>query len=359
LFGLLTGCPLYFPLATALRLFHTTEMKILFFFFLTWLVKAAESANTDSAQMVEEFEQVDTAENENMESDAVMTESEESEEMKSRESANETWHIENKKLKGPAGFVLKYLPEQKKGLAVWHTNRGGRRRHNMLKPEWLKSWKKNKAADIVLQDFERDNKGRLYNRAKNKCLDAQRSHEDDLCFWNCHNGGNQQFWFEQWGDDGKKGAVHIHIGGNARNRRRHACVDMGGGRLYIHGCHNGDNQRWVKLVASTTTSTTTTTTVLETVSMMTASFPEKIEWIIHDVVKKRPVPGCSGKSYSTWYSEHKTGCKLTKGRRYKITCFDKLYNEGWAEGYLKIGKKKICDDFTWDQNKASKEITYP
>jgi len=332
-------------------------MKILFFFFLAWQIKASENANADSA-----MEEVETAENENMASDAMLMEAEENEEMESREASNETWHYVGKmlpkNLKKPAGFVLKYYPEQRKGLVHHHHWRGGRRRHWMLRPDWLR---KDKWA--VKQDFERVH-GRLWNRATNRCLDAQRAHEDDLCFWKCHNGGNQKFWFEAWGADKKLGATHIHIGGNARNRRRHACVDWGGGRLYIHGCHNGNNQRWAKRAATTTTSTTTTTTTttLVELKMITASFPEKIEWIIHDVTNKKkpkPVPSCNGKVYSTWYSEHKTGCRLTKGRKYRITCYDKMYKEGWAGGYLTIGRKKICHDYNWDAKKASKIVMYP
>jgi len=339
-------------------------MKILFVFVLAWQVKAAESANADSAQMVEDFEI------ENMESDAAMAE-EESEKVESGEGSNETWFYHGKWHKGKKlktahkkEFVLKYYPEQRQGLYLWHHNRGGRRRHWMLRPEWLKKSGK----ESVLQDFE-EKKGplkkgfKIYNRQTGKCLDAARDHEDDLCFWHCHNHGNQHFWFEAWGDDEKLGATHIHIGGNMRSRRRHSCVDMGGGRLYIHNCHTGNNQRWVIKAATTTTSTTTSTTTKVELKMITSSFPEKIEWIIHDITenirKPKPMPGCNGKVYTSWYSEHSTGCKLTKGRRYRITCYDKMYKEGWAGGYLKIGNKKICHDFHWGQKKSSKVVMYP
>jgi len=340
-------------------------MRILFFFFLTWIGKAAENAHTDLGQMAEKFEEVETAKNEKLASDSVMTEADESEE-------NVKWNGYYR------GFVLKYYPDPSKGLRIapelqirpynWGPERH-RRRHWTLKPWALKSWKdcKKPYYELSRQNFEYDSEKRIYNRLTKQCLHVHNEDDkdDDLTWWPCVSHHNpQKFWFGQYGEDGNfnQNAIHIFAEGRANSRRRRLCVDMGGGRLYLHPCHNGRNQRWLKSDAtttSTTTSTTTTTTVLEEVKLITASFPEKIEWIIDDVITKKPVPGCSGKAYSRWYSEHKTGCKLTKGRRYKITCFDKMYREGWAEGYLKIGKKKICNDFHWDQKKASKVVMYP
>jgi len=268
-----------------------------------------------------------------------------------------------------SGLVLKYYPDQRKGLMYksyrFPTNNYiHRRRHFTLKPEVLKSWKDSPTKwDIQYQTFDLDkDKKNIISRYLKNCLSVipEPKMDDDLEFSPCGRDREhrQKFWFGQYGDDKNiQNANHIFSEGGPNSRRRRLCVDMGGGRLYLHPCHNGGNQRWIKSYATTTS--TTTTTVLEKVRLITGSFPEKIEWIIHDLITKKPVPGCRGKAYSKWYSEHKTGCKLTKGRRYKITCFDKMYKEGWAEAYLKIGKKKICDDFHWDQKKASKVVMYP
>merc|ERR1719383_651030 len=85
---------------------------------------------------------------------------------------------------------------------------------------------------------------RFSNDYDHMCLDANTGVKNDLFFHPCHNGDNQKFWFETWGDDGKKGAAHLHIAGNMGRRRRNSCVDYGGGRFYTYGCHNGDNQRF-------------------------------------------------------------------------------------------------------------------
>merc|ERR1719412_2363516 len=72
------------------------------------------------------------------------------------------------------------------------------------------------------------------------------------------------------------------------------------------------------------------------VSMVTKTFPEKIEWVI----KKEKALMCNGNGFTSWYSALKTRCKLKAGT-YTLECKDK-YGEGWGGGYLKIKGKKYC-----------------
>jgi len=129
--------------------------------------------------------------------------------------------------------------------------------------------------------------------------------------------------------------------------------------LYIWGCHNGDNQRWKWKYATTTTSTSTTTTTTTKVSvrLVTEAFPEKMSWKIEDITNKKKITNvCKGKGFTTWYAETKLGCQLTKGRLYKVTCMDNMYKEGWAGGYMSIGKRKVCKNWAWDAGKSSKSV---
>lgn len=272
-----------------------------------------------------------------------------------QENASESWKLKDNKYilgVGRRRFRLVYYPDRgtQKGLTTSHAGErsgGGwrrrRRRHPYLKPQKLS---KAHSDDLYFL-------GNSIKIDRNyKCLDA--GHDNDLNWYNCHNGQNQVFWKERWGSDQKKNAWHLRIGGNRGNRRRRgACVDYGGGRLYIHGCHDGDNQRWIFQDP-----TTTTTTILFPVRMVTNSFPEKISWQIMDITKGKPkaVPGCSGSTYETWYANMKTDCKLRNGKRYKVTCRDNKYSEGWAGGYLKISNLKVCGNWAWNAKSKSKTV---
>jgi len=332
-------------------------MKALFFL-LAWQVNAAGAANKASAEIVEMLQEGETAENQGMVNEEAISESEEFER---RENSSEVWDYGKPNRQGPARrrFIIAYYPDQRKGITTNMWGRGGRRRHWAISPHWFQNNKNARKQDM--EWLPKHGGGhKIYNRASNKCLDSHGGHEDDLYWHSCHNGGNQHFWFETWGGDHARKAFHIHIGGNMKNRRRHACLDYGGGRLYIWGCHNGDNQRWRWKYATTTTSTSTTTTTTTKVSvrLVTASFPEKMSWKIEDITDKKKVKNvCNGKGFTTWYAETKLACQLTKGRLYKVTCMDKMYKEGWAGGYMSIGKRKVCKNWAWDAGKSSTSVT--
>lgn len=275
-----------------------------------------------------------------------------------QENASESWKKRgNNYVMGPSRrrFRLVYYPWRGTpyGLTSVHAGKrhnGGRwgrrrrRRHPYMKPQ--------KLSKAHSDDLYFWGNSHVRSDRTGLCLDA--GHDNDLNWYNCHNGQNQVFWQERWGHDQKKNAWHLRIGGNTGNRRRRgACVDYGGGRLYIHGCHNGDNQRWWYKSA-----TTTTTTILFPVRMVTNSFPEKISWQIMDITKGKPktVPGCSGDRYETWYANMKTHCKLRNGKRYEVTCRDNKYGEGWAGGYLKISNLKVCGNWAWNAKSKSKRV---
>jgi hypothetical protein len=85
--------------------------------------------------------------------------------------------------------------------------------------------------------------------------------------------------------------------------------------LYIHRCHNGNNQRW-KILRQTMR-----------VNIVTDTFPEKMSWKIEN--SKRKVV-CRGSGYSSWYSKFGTNCRLPTPHVYKVTCMDNSYQEGWG-----------------------------
>lgn len=204
-----------------------------------------------------------------------------------KENSSDAWVYGNRVTPGPSRrrFVVRYYPNLAKGITRHSWLRGGRRRHWALSPEPLLTGR-----GAQRQDLYWSGNSRWANDVDHMCLDAG-GQQNDLYWHPCHNGGNQQFWFEQWGGDAQRKAWHVHIGGNKGRRRRHSSVDMGGGRLYIHGCHNGDNQRFRHEAATTTTtstSTTTTTTKVAPVTMRTFMLPEKIEWINHASQQKGP-----------------------------------------------------------------------
>lgn len=269
-----------------------------------------------------------------------------------QENSSQAWKWQGGKWQRGGGdrrrFTLHYYPNQRTGIkdGPYFGRTRRRRRHPAMPPRTLP--KNGHAADL---HFCRNNRN-LCLDSNGKCLDA--GHDNDLYFHPCHNGGNQNFWLESWGEDRQRGATHIHVGGNMRNRRRHACVDYGGGRLYIYNCHNGNNQRFVQKIA-----TTTTTTRWFKVKMVTNSFPEKISWKIMDITKRgkpKAVRGCSGKGYEAWYTRLATGCKLRSHRKYQVQCQDTKYSEGWAGGYLLVDGKKICEDWAWNAKKRSKKV---
>lgn len=149
---------------------------------------------------------------------------------------------------GRRRFVIALYPSASAGITASMSWRGGRRRHQYIKKTTFTS-----GSNAELQDMFWDGK-RIKNDKTQKCLDCNTGHEDTLYWHSCHNGGNQQFWKESRKDDSSKGAYHLVIGGNMGRRRRGVCVDYGGGgRFYIHGCHNGDNQRFRFFDATTTT----------------------------------------------------------------------------------------------------------
>jgi len=242
-------------------------------------------------------------------------------------------------------FILGYYPNLATGLTRDVMGRGGRRRHWALRPNKLVGGR-----NAQKQDMYWSGNHRITSDWDNACLDSG-GHENDLYWHGCHNGGNQQFWLEQWGGDAARKAHHIHIGGNKgnRRRRRNQCVDYGGGRLYIHNCHNGDNQRWRWWDATTTTTTsttTTTTTKVFPVQVRTFMLPEKMEWKIMFHRKGGQKKVCSGGQYTSWYNTfNAAGCLLPPGK-YTLHCMDKR-GFGWSGGYIKIKGKVLCQDFLW------------
>jgi len=257
---------------------------------------------------------------------------------------------------GPARrrFVIEYYGSRGTAITRHSFIRGGRRRHWALRPTSLVKY----GPTAIYQDMYWSGNSRITSEWDHYCLDSG-GHENDLYWHGCHNGGNQQFWFEAWGGDAARKAAHLHIGGNKgnRRRRRHQCVDWGGGRLYIHNCHNGDNQRFVWKYATTTTSTsTTTTTTTKVVPVVVKTFmlPEKIEWKIMRHNKKKQKQVCKGGKYSTWYNEFASGCALPPGT-YTLHCMD-AKGYGWSGNYIKIKGKALCKDFAWGGKE--KKVTF-
>jgi hypothetical protein len=79
--------------------------------------------------------------------------------------------------------------------------------------------------------------------ARGKCLDYHTGN-GNLYFHTCHGGSNQLFYFEpyRW-----SGGVPKSRGSAARIKSRYSnskCIDYGGGTLYMHNCHGGDNQKF-------------------------------------------------------------------------------------------------------------------
>merc|ERR1719410_405515 len=265
--------------------------------------------------------------------------------LESGENSSDAWETWKKPFgKGPnrRRFVIAYYPNLHTGINTNMFWRGGRRRHQAIKPREFQ-----RGQSAGQQDMYWDH-GRIKNDGIQRCLDANRHHQDALYWHSCHNGGNQKFWTETRSGDRERNANHIVIGGNMGRRRRKSCVDYGGGRIYIHGCHNGDNQRFRFMPATTTTSTstsTTTTTTVIPVMMKTFMLPEKIEWKIMRHGKKSKKQVCAGGKYSNWYSDFSTGCFLPAGT-YTLHCKDQ-WGFGWSGGYIKIKGKALCKDFLW------------
>jgi len=317
-------------------------MKVVLFL-LAWQVNAADVAGESEKLLETKIEQ-----NETMGGSELI-------DIRENSSEAEEWNVNGGRGPSRRRFVLKYYPNQNTGIQLWNQFwRGGRRRHLAMRPV---GFRRDKYAPV--QDLWWCNRGRnICNDYNGQCLDSG-GHQNDLYWHPCHNGGNQNFWLEQWGGDGSRGAHHIHIGGNKgnRRRRRHQCVDMGGGRLYIHNCHNGDNQRFVwkwATTTSTTSTTTTTTTTKVKVYVQTFMLPEKMEW---KIIKGKTTVCSSGEyAYSTWYSRFFTGCTLPAGS-YTLKCIDKR-GYGWSGGYIDIGGKKYCKDgFEWSGKVKALSIT--
>jgi len=198
----------------------------------------------ENSNLVEMDEEVDTESRENLSDNANM-------DSESTEISSEKWGTE-----GRRRFVIALYPGPSAGITAYMQWRGGRRRHQYITKKTFTTGSK-----AGMQDMYWDGK-RIKNDMIKKCLDVNKDHEDTLFWYSCHNGGNQQFWKESRKGDADKKAYHIVVGGDMGRRRRGVCVDYGGGnRFYIHGCHNGDNQRFKFIAATTTTSTTTTKTL--------------------------------------------------------------------------------------------------
>lgn len=268
-------------------------------------------------------------------------------------NSSETWSYGNPNKIGPGRrrFVVGYYPNLNTAItrhSIWTNNR--RRSHWTVRPHNTA-----KGIPAKAQDLYWSGHSRITSDSDHMCLDESNT-LGDLYWHSCHNGGNQHFWFAQFGADKSKNAFHIHVGGNKGRRRRGQCVDYGGGRLYTHRCHNGDNQRFRYWDATTTTSTTTTTTTtkLTPVMIKTWMLPEKMEWTIYVHNGKKLTKICSGGKYSTWYTEFGTGCRLPPGK-YTLYCKDQK-GFGWSGGYLKIKHKHLCKDFTWSGKQ--KKVTF-
>jgi hypothetical protein len=246
-------------------------------------------------------------------------------------------------------FMLRYYPlkwPRPSGIK-WDQQRwiGGRRRHLAYVPGRFWFHRGNREVqDALFEWIPRHGGGhRLYMRSRNKCLDARKAHQGALTMWTCHNGGNQHFWTETWGADRKKKAWHLHIGGHLSSRRRHACIEYGGGRFYINGCRDRDKQRFAAIYKNQAYPPAK----FSPVKLITKTFPEKISWTI-ETTRKRKRTICSGQGYSNWYSIMKIPCKLRQKEIYKVTCMDKFAGEGWGGGYLQIGRRKVCNKWEWN-----------
>jgi len=317
----------------------TMKLVLLLLMWRAWLDNAADVAGAEVSENSEMLKQAEVVESEDV--------------LELKENSSDAWIYGNPVRAGPQRrrFVVGYYPNLGTAITRHSWLRGGRRRHWAIKPEPLL-----KGGGAQRQDLYWSGNSRWASDVDNTCMDAG-DHEDDLYWHSCHNGGNQQFWFEQWGGDASRAAWHIHIGGNKGRRRRHSCVDFGGGRLYIHGCHNGDNQRFRHWAATTTTSTsttTTTTTKVVPVHIKTFMLPEKIEWKIMRHNKNGQIKICDGGKYSTWYNEFQTGCSLPPGT-YTLHCMDQK-GYGWAGAYMKIKGQELCKDFLWEGKE--KKVTF-
>jgi len=312
-------------------------MRLAFLLFISqaWLDNAADLAEKQQIENLQKNEEVEMVE--------------------SLENSSDAWVYNrgNKPQIGPGRrrYMLGYYPNLALGITRHSFLRGGRRRHWATRPT---GFLRDKGAQA--QDLYWSGNSRIASDWDNMCYDAG-GHQNDLYWYPCHNGGNQQFWFETWGGDAARKAFHIHIGGNKGRRRRHSCVDYGGGRFYIHHCHNGDNQRfrwWPATTTTSTSTTTTTTTKVVPVTIKTFMLPEKIEWKIMRHNKKVKKKVCGGGKYSTWYNEFSTGCSLPPGT-YTLYCMDKK-GYGWSGAYIKIKGKALCKDFLWSGKE--KQVTF-
>jgi len=293
-----------------------------------WQLNAADLAAKEVAESLAEIQEIEAARKANLNLKT---------EVQTNSSEYVDWYRRGSRwYRGPSRrrFVLHYWPDMRKGLTRDTFIKGYRRRwrHECLRPNWLQRNNNN----VQKQDLYWCNWGgisRICNDWDNRCLDANGGHQNDLYWYPCHTGSNQQYWFGYWWSGGR-----FHVLTNDR-RRRQRCVDYGGGRLYIHPCHNGGNQifKYTSATTTTTTSTsTTTTTTLVQMIVKTFMLPEKMAWTIHKKGKKV----CSGSKYSQWYSKVKTDCKLPSGT-YTLSCMDKT-NNGWFGGYMIIKGRKYC-----------------
>lgn len=92
------------------------------------------------------------------------------------------------------------------------------------------------------------------------------------------------------------------------------------------------------------------------VQVVTEVLPERMKWVIEGRCRLKAGnyedwrPMCKGGPYQDWYSKIKTKCWLTKGCHYRAICTDNVLpdkGQGWSRGYLRIGKLKICDEYTY------------
>lgn len=85
--------------------------------------------------------------------------------------------------------------------------------------------------------------------------------------------------------------------------------------------------------------------------VITHVLPERNTWKIEGRCRRKKGFSrwklwCNGGPYYEWYSKVKTGCRLRKGCQYRATCGDR-FGQGWARGYMQIGKLRICEDYTY------------
>jgi len=300
-----------------------------------WQLNAADLASKEVAESLAEIQEIEEAKKAKLN-------------LKTEIQQNSSEHIDwyrrgSRWYRGPSRrrFILMYAPDTRLALTRDEFIKPYRRRwrHSCLRPNWITRNNNNvQKQDLYWCSWR--GISRICTDWDNKCLDANGGHQNDLYWYPCHTGSNQQYWFAYYAWS------QYRVFTNDR-RRRQRCIDYGGGRLYIHPCHNGGNQRFKYRYATTTTTTstsTTTTTTLVPVYVKTFMLPEKMAWTIYRGRKKM----CSGSKYSDWYSQVRTGCRLPSGT-YTLTCMDKT-NNGWFGGYMVIKGRKYCNNKNFQIN---------